>query len=337
MSGQQEEEVLGSRSKRILDLFNPLRPGAKGRRAKAAADIQRRESTPAAQPPPQPLPPCKSDACLAQDTTNPQRVLSLLRGGRTKDKRNVAVGSWDEEGEVRALETFPMSATIATAGGASLKISVRKLKPASDTAHTPSCFSSCFCAGPSRAKALRYERGGEEVYGTSKIACLAGHKKEIVDLQRSLSGRFLFSGGRDGRCVVWNTETWTKEVQLGRSGVLSAKAAQSEAALFGVAPMRDVENEVCIASEDNRMRVFDIERNKCILKVSDTTAAVSITPGTHNTFFTGGRTGLVKLWDTRVGKEVACIVAHSALVSCVKYDNIMFQNLGFKRSFLRML
>eukprot|EP01061_Rhynchopus_euleeides_P011021 TRINITY_DN20596_c0_g1_i2.p1 TRINITY_DN20596_c0_g1~~TRINITY_DN20596_c0_g1_i2.p1 ORF type:complete len:655 (+),score=207.94 TRINITY_DN20596_c0_g1_i2:71-2035(+) len=283
----------------------------------------RRASRDARPPPTEARPACEGDECLVQQSAAPERVLSLLRsGGKQKfDKRGGPVAMWNELTEVKTMAVVPGMDVVCTAGGVPHSITVRRVDEKVDDEEADCC--GCFGWMSSNKHQTNPYAPQEELYVARREHRLTGHKKEIIDLQVSLDegARFLFSAGRDGRCIVWDTATWEKRTQrvTDRVGDV-ASLARGHVGLTCVAPMRGASHHVCLASEDHRLRMWDLAANKTVLKFSDTNAAMSIVAAQPHLIYTGDREGHIRLWDTRTGQAEGLLASHTAQVGYLKYD-----------------
>jgi len=202
-------------------------------------------------------------------------------------------------------------------------------------------------------------QSGRAKYGFSVVRRLQGHFGKIYSLMWGGDSTRLVSASQDGKLLVWNAYTETRQlaVNLKSAWVMTCAFEQDQqkfvacggldnvCSLFNIAspPSTTLSettheltghegylsccrflstDEILTSSGDSTCVLWDIESNTRKVQFTDHAADVmslSLSPNDKNVFCSGSCDGSVRVWDVRAGKCTHTFFGHDSDVNAVDF------------------
>lgn len=152
-------------------------------------------------------------------------------------------------------------------------------------------------------------------YKTGKVfRTLRGHDAMVISLCFSNDGRFLATGGLDGKAIVWNVETG--------DSVRVIRFADRKNVIFSVDISRD-NKLLATADWGGYVILWDIETGKMIRAISphDRTGCYQVKLLPNNVYFiSAGLDRKLKLIEIDTGEEIRTFIGHTDLVNSINFN-----------------
>jgi WD40 repeat protein len=136
------------------------------------------------------------------------------------------------------------------------------------------------------------------------VARLAGHDDAVNALAFSPDGKLLASGGTDGKCILWDTNTWKRV----------AEVHGHDDAIIDLA-MSPTGKQLATSSRDRAIALWDVPalEPSATLRVAGG-SAVRLAYTTDGKLVAGTSDGQIRIWEIGTRKEVLSWQAHEKAV-----------------------
>ncbi|NMC40510.1 MAG: hypothetical protein GYA43_04960, partial [Bacteroidales bacterium] len=189
------------------------------------------------------------------------------------------------------------------------------------------------------------------------VKTLRGHNAMVISICFSSDGKYLATGGLDGKAIVWDTETGNMVITVSfpdeKDAIFSVDISSDNKYLVtadwgglvvlwdiatgkqvraisphnrtGVYQVKLLPNNVYFISAglDKKLKLTEIDTGEEIRTFTghtDLVTSINLVPGGER-FITSSRDGSVRIWDMASGLQVRKIYAHEGGVYNAKYDN----------------
>lgn len=144
----------------------------------------------------------------------------------------------------------------------------------------------------------------------SEFNFLGGHSGEIMSLTWSNDGRNIASGGKDGKIIIWDTESFLAIHYIdAHESDVNALAFSSDT------------NYLLSASSDKKIKLWNVESGKCIKSIINRSSIKSIAFSPNQQFCLAGyQNSMAKLWDLKRGKCLKTMKIHGHQVCAVAFS-----------------
>ena len=142
-----------------------------------------------------------------------------------------------------------------------------------------------------------------DVAAGKRIRGLKGHTNYCVSLEFSRDGTRLASGGRDGKAILWSTETWkaTQTLQNPDEGTLYTRRG-----MVGSVSFSPDGATLAMASREGNIHLWDVESGQLLDSLkghSNAVQAVAFSPD-GRTLASGSSDQTVRLWNVETRREL---------------------------------
>lgn len=145
----------------------------------------------------------------------------------------------------------------------------------------------------------------------SEFNFLGGHSGEVTSLTWSNDGRRIVSGGKDGKIIIWDAESFLV------IHYIDAHESDVNALAFS----SDIKY-LLSASSDKTIKLWNVESGKCIKSIINRSSVKSIAFSPDQQLCLAGyQNSTAKLWDLKRGKCLKTMKGHGFQVSAVAFSH----------------